>query len=725
MRIRNNAAIKIIAVILSVLLLLSMVFFGACAIAAGAIGAYTGDFKREKEAALQNILIQYAYEVADSYFCGEDINKLYGDSNFYYVLESSNGDTISHVGKESTYLQEATVSYTTFVYDDVSYTVDGADDVHEVPYDKDGIVAETTVTVTDGDVSYSVDGETAVTEVWYTVDDEMFAEAEPLPENYDIVTYNGELYSIESGTDLPDVLYDISYPNVNEDEPTPVTVTVTLYEKAAKYTTDKLSLARFWIDAVYSMRYVSISLAAGSFILLIAVWIFLFCSAGYRKKSSEPSLGFFDRIPFDLFTAICAALFVIIGLGVIFLIELIMYNSPGTFSVRLTFIVAVGICAAICAAVLYLVVLGYLLSFAARVKVGGLIRSTLIYKAISFVCRGAYKLIKALPLVWKTAVMLLCVSMFELILLMANAHEPDNLVIFWVIEKLIVIPLIIWAALMLRKLKKGGEAIADGRIDEKLDTKYMPLDFGEFGETLNNIGNGLERAVDEKMKSERLKTELITNVSHDIKTPLTSIVNYVDLIKKEDIESEKVREYVDVLDRHSARLKKLIEDLVEASKASTGNLSVELERCDVGVLLEQSLGEYSERLVKSELIPVVSQPNEPIYIMADGRRLWRVFDNLLCNICKYAMPKTRVYITLERVQGSSVITFRNISRESLNINSDELLERFVRGDASRNTEGSGLGLSIARSLVELQGGRLDLTVDGDLFKAAVTFPTIE
>ncbi|MBQ8835948.1 MAG: HAMP domain-containing histidine kinase [Clostridia bacterium] len=791
MKIRNNAAIKAVAVILSVLLLLGTVFFGVCAVAAGAVGAYTGNFKKEKENVLQNILRSYAYEIADAYWQGNDIDKLYGGANFYYEIESSTGDKISHLGKASTYLQQTTVTYTQYVYENVSYTVNGdvsytvgreitapevsytvesEIDAPEVSYTVDeGMFAaaeplpETVVSNTNSDVTYTVSGEESVSTVVYTVGGGLIENAEPLPltESPDvtytvdgepvdtvqygvsgedmfifddateplsdncevIVTYNGELYSlgnVQNTDELQAILHDFGY--YAESEPTPVTLTVTLYEKAAKYTTDKLSLARFWIDAVYSMRYVSISLAAGCFILLIAVWIFLFCAAGHRKKSSEPSLGLFDRIPFDLFTVLSVALFAAIGLGVVFLIELIMYQAPGTFSAQLTFAIAAGIGTAICAVVLYLILLGYLLSFAARVKVGGLIRSTLIYKAVAFICRGAYKLICALPLVWKTALLLFAVTLLELILLLSNAYEPDNLVILWTVEKIIVIPLVIFAVLLLRKLKKGGEAIAEGHIGEKIDTKYMPLDFGEFGETLNNIGGGLERAVDEKMKSERLKTELITNVSHDIKTPLTSIVNYVDLIKKEEIENEKVREYVDVLDRHSARLKKLIDDLVEASKASTGNLTVECERLDACVLLEQSLGEYSEKLEASELTPIMSMPSDPAYIMADGRRLWRVFDNLLCNICKYAMPKTRVYITLERADNKVTAIFRNISRESLNITGDELTERFVRGDASRNTEGSGLGLSIARSLTELQGGTLDVTIDGDLFKATVTFP---
>jgi signal transduction histidine kinase len=222
------------------------------------------------------------------------------------------------------------------------------------------------------------------------------------------------------------------------------------------------------------------------------------------------------------------------------------------------------------------------------------------------------------------------------------------------------------------------------------------------------------------MKSERLKTELITNVSHDLKTPLTSIVNYVDLMKKEDIQPEKAKEYLEVLDRQSKRLKKLTLDLLEASKASTGNISVSNEPTNIKVLLSQLEGEYAEKLAASNLELHVSVPEEDMWISADGRLLSRVFDNLMNNIFKYTQPGTRVYVTARAEGENSVIEFKNISKYQLNISGDELMERFVRGDSSRNTEGSGLGLSIAKSLTELQNGELDIVVDGDLFKAIVS-----
>ena len=230
--------------------------------------------------------------------------------------------------------------------------------------------------------------------------------------------------------------------------------------------------------------------------------------------------------------------------------------------------------------------------------------------------------------------------------------------------------------------------------------------------------------MDERLKSERMKAELITNVSHDLKTPLTSIINYVDLLKKEDIQGEKAREYIEVLDRKSQRLKKLTEDLVEASKASTGTLTVNPERLGVTQLVTQALGEYSEKLSAAGLTVVSTLTEEEVYVQADGRHFWRILDNLMGNCVKYAMPGTRIYLDLVAWDGYVTLSLKNISAGQLNIPAEQLMERFVRGDESRTTEGSGLGLSIARSLTELQGGLFRLEVDGDLFKAVVSFPQV-
>ena len=228
--------------------------------------------------------------------------------------------------------------------------------------------------------------------------------------------------------------------------------------------------------------------------------------------------------------------------------------------------------------------------------------------------------------------------------------------------------------------------------------------------------------MEERLKSERFKAELITNVSHDLKTPLTSIINYVDLLKKEEVQETKAREYIEVLDRKSQRLKKLTEDLVEASKAATGALTVNRERLGFTQLLDQALGEYGEKFEKSGLTPVLTTPDHELYVEADGRHLWRVLDNLLGNCVKYAMPGTRVYLDVKSWDGKVTLAGKNISRDPLNVPAEQLMERFVRGDESRTDGGSGLGPTIARTFTEACGGAFSVQTQADLFTAAVSFP---
>lgn len=290
---------------------------------------------------------------------------------------------------------------------------------------------------------------------------------------------------------------------------------------------------------------------------------------------------------------------------------------------------------------------------------------------------------------------------------------------------------------MMQELFQGGDKLAKGEYGHKVNTRFMFGKFKEHGENLNHINEGVQLAVDDRMKSERMKTELITNVSHDIKTPLTSIINYVDLLQKENIEKEPEASYIEVIARQSARLKKLIVDLVDASKASTGNVKVELVNMDANMIAEQASGEYIDKLMQKNITLVTNLAKDRAGIEADGRHLWRVFDNLLNNAFKYTMPGTRLYVNTyitdedENVirdltksikePAKVCIEFKNISEAPLNISSDELMERFVRGDSSRNTEGSGLGLSITRSLCQLQHADFNIVIDGDLFKAVITF----
>ena len=272
-----------------------------------------------------------------------------------------------------------------------------------------------------------------------------------------------------------------------------------------------------------------------------------------------------------------------------------------------------------------------------------------------------------------------------------------------------------------QRIKEGVAEIAAGKVDFKISTENLNGTEREVAEQLNNIGGGLQQAVEMAVKSERLKTDLITNVSHDIKTPLTSIINYVDLLKRENFDDPKIRGYLDILDAKSQRLKTLTEDVVEASKVSSGNISLEYMNVNLVEMLNQTIGETSEKMEKRNLRVIASFPEEPVIIRVDGRRMWRVLENIFNNAAKYAMPGTRIYADLHTVNGKAVFSLKNVSEQPLNIKAEELTERFIRGDVARSSEGSGLGLSIAKSLTQLQGGTFELYLDGDLFKVIITF----
>ena len=443
-------------------------------------------------------------------------------------------------------------------------------------------------------------------------------------------------------------------------------------------------------------------------VLFAALALFFFCflmaSAGHWAGHEGIHLTWLDKIPADVWLIVLLCTF-FIGW------EAFYYGWGRVF---------------FCAALVPFVLL-FLCAFAAQCKAGTVLRSALIARIARFLWRivrslflGLWRIAKSLPLIWKTALAGLILVFIEFVLFMQDYY--GTLAAPFLALKLAELLAVLYVALNLRTLQKGGEKLARGDFSSPIDTKYLIGDFKRYGQELNDVQSGLEQAVQEQMKAEHLKTELITNVSHDIKTPLTSIVNYVDLLEKEDIQPEKAKEYVDVLHRQSARLKKLTEDLVEASKASSGCLPVHLARTDVNVLLSQLAGDYLEKLEAAQLEPVFHPaPSQP-KIQADGQLLSRVLGNLFSNICKYAMPGTRVYFESSANAGIVTITFKNISKYELNIPAEELMARFVRGDRSRHTEGSGLGLSIAQSLTELQGGSFRLEIDGDLFKAIVSFP---
>lgn len=470
----------------------------------------------------------------------------------------------------------------------------------------------------------------------------------------------------------------------------------------------------------------------------LACLVFVFVSAGRRKGREGACLNMADRLPLDLYAVICWAA----AIGLLFAVVAVadnMVDNTWPFLVTrngVMFVVTVAICAYIDV----MLALAPFLSLATRVKLGGGIwwRNTLIcwvcrlcWRAVKWCwslvkrfCGWIWYMTRNIPIVPRTALIAgiaIVLELFFCALAFGYGYYDGLAVLVAIVYNVALFVALCFGAWQMKSLKAAGERMARGEIDEKIDTQHMYWEFKKHAENLNSIGDGMAAAVEQRMKSERLKTELITNVSHDIKTPLTSIVNYVDLLQKPHT-PEQESEYLEVLDRQSKRLKKLTEDLVEASKASTGNMNVNLERTNTREIIEQSLAEYGRRMEQGNLTVIVNIPDEAPRAMADGRLLWRVLDNLFNNVCKYALAGTRVYIDAGIEGNEAVISVKNISRDPLNVSADELMERFVRGDSSRHTEGSGLGLNIVQSLITLMHGKFSLSVDGDLFKAEIRLP---
>ena len=463
--------------------------------------------------------------------------------------------------------------------------------------------------------------------------------------------------------------------------------------------------------------YSGLTLAFG--VLTALMLVFLLWSAGHKAGAEGIALAWPDRV----FTEVWALL---LGLGLVLFVLIfceeyyynfytVIFQADQDWLLLLagTGVAAVGALGALLTAFVY--------TLTVRLKAHALARTTLVCRLVIFLVRRLTGFFRDLPLAWK--------AVAGFFLYLAAIFACDHLWPFhdWypvpgVVVNLAVLAFLCWWSACFWRVRKGTEVIAAGNLNHQIETAHLPGDLKRHAEALNNISGGLTQAVNEQMKSERFKAELITNVSHDLKTPLTSIINYVNLLKTTEQTDPTARQYIDVLDRKSQRLKKLTEDLVEASKASTGALSVNREKIGMVQLLDQALGEYEEKLEGKHLAVVRAVPEGECYVYADGRHLWRVIDNLLSNCAKYALEGTRVYIEIFRGKGSVSLSVKNVSRDPLNVPPERLMERFVRGEESRTTEGSGLGLSIAKSLTELQGGTFELVVDGDLFKAIVTLP---
>ena len=497
--------------------------------------------------------------------------------------------------------------------------------------------------------------------------------------------------------------------------------------------------------------------AMGICLLLFAITaVYLCCAAGRKPKSEEVRASGLNRIPLDLYAGIL--IFGIAGLAVAGV-------EGGAYLLEQNVNVGMAFCGG-CAFLACLLFVGFCFAFVAQIKTPGgfwwrhslcgiclklcirlikglwrlccrslpwlvwlvkecwkLLKSLWLWfwgtlaRFYKWLYKGLSRIYDLLPITWQW---ILSGGVMVLFLFITLAGRFDFGIVLAVI---FAFALILYGAHCFGTLMEATRKMNRGDLSSKADDKMMLGAFRDFAHDLNDLANVAVVAAQKQLKSERMKTDLITNVSHDIKTPLTSIINYVDLLRKAETEEEK-KQYLEVLDRQSQRLKKLIEDLMEMSKASTGNMAVDITLVDAVESVNQALGEFNDKLDRAQLVPVFRHTEPSVTMMADGRLVWRVLSNLLSNAVKYAMPGTRLYIDLMQLEGKVVISLKNISREELNVDAEELMERFVRGDGSRNTEGSGLGLNIAKSLMELQKGQLQLLVDGDLFKVTLIFPGV-
>lgn len=477
------------------------------------------------------------------------------------------------------------------------------------------------------------------------------------------------------------------------------------------------------LELLHSHRY-TVIVMCGVMLLIYALCLVLLCvAAGRRRKEEQPHPGGLNRLPLDVYLAGAGlACFFLVGLS----LELLPFHDMFYYYTdRVDPLLHMKLAAS--GGLLFVAAFlatAFLFALAAQCKardgywwrncvIFRLLR--LLYKALRLCARNVLRLYRMLPLIWQWLVTGFGMG---LLLLLSILMQSEFLL---ALSLLACVTVVLYGAWAYGQLLKGAQQMAQGNLRAKVSTKYLIGAFRDLAEDLNALSDVTLEAADVRLRSERMKAELITNVSHDIKTPLTSIINYIDLLPRAQDEQQK-QEYLSILDRQSQRLKRLIEDLTEMSRASTGNIQTNIAPMDAVEGITQALGEFSDKLALAQLQVCTDLPEEPVMIEADGRLFWRVMSNLLSNVVKYAMPGTRFYVRLLRGQDGVQIVLKNISREPLTKDARELTERFVRGDTSRNTEGSGLGLSIAGSLMDVQKGSLQLQVDADLFTAILTFP---
>lgn len=707
---RNHVIFKFLAIALCALCLMGAIVSGGSLVVLAGLGLQDGQSPREKWRAdlednlqwqARNYVARYAAQAegqADQAF----VNRRYSEPAYDYQIKDSKDDVVA----ESITM---TGDFTEFVY-----TVNAGTVNYEFP-------------VSEGVTSKFLDREEI---------------QKQLMEKYQ-TEYPDEELQIPSFW----VSDDTSIFYVIQEQPTKQDYTVVFH--IANSGLGGTQADRLWslADAVWRHE-LEVSVALGVCLVLFAALAVYLCMAAGRKPGSEEIRpGGLNCIPLDIYLAavvlgaagyvFCAAE----GLGYFIQQSMLTFLSIYGYGLYAWCLLFVGFCFA-CAAqfktpnfywwrrsvtgLCWRIAvwcwhfgwkcLGWAYKILWTVTIGlvGWAWKT-IKKFFSWLIGWVRKLYGLLPLSWQWLVGGLLVGGCTF----PGLLWDSSLLLF--ISFAIALAVVIYSANVYATLLEAAKRMRGGDLDIKVDEKLMIGGFKDMAQELNGLSDVVMVAAQKQMRSERMRTELITNVSHDIKTPLTSIINYVDLLQKPH-SPEDAQAYLEVLSRQSNRMKRLIDDLIELSKASTGNITVNLTTMDAVETVNQALGEFTDKLEAAHLMPVFRAPKEPLYIHADGRLAWRAMSNLLSNAAKYAQPDTRLYVDMVAVDGKVCISFKNISRDSLNISADELMERFVRGEASRSQEGSGLGLNIAKSMMELQHGALELLVDGDLFKATLIFP---
>lgn len=453
---------------------------------------------------------------------------------------------------------------------------------------------------------------------------------------------------------------------------------------------------------------ITVSLILGIIGMVIGLVLisYLTITTGKIDANSRIYAKDFDRIPIEIILLLIAGEILLIGYSMLRLLNTLELNAVlvGSYSILIILANAIG--------------LSSYLSLVRRIRTRSLWKRSIILWLMAGIHKCVLnRKITVRIIIYYLSFLILNIGCFFLL----NYFESIVLIIF----DIGFLYFLLREGVQRSAINEGIEQLKNGDIHYQFDLEKFNGSNKDMAENLNLIGNGIQKTVAENLKSERLKADLITNVSHDIKTPLTSIINYVDLLKRQNVQDEKVAEYLKILDNKSQRLKHLTEDLLEASKISSGNIKLEYMKLNFKELLLQTNGEFSEKFETKGLELIVHVPDDPVLIWADGRRIWRIVENLYNNVFKYAMPNTRVYVDIKVENEKMEFSIKNISEQALNIEASELTERFIRGDISRSTEGSGLGLSIAKNLTELQNGEFCIYLDGDLFKVTVVFPIVK